>query len=251
MPQRTRFYMNAGIWEKTISSSAFHVYAFLSWCADRSGACYPAVPEIARRCHISVTTVRKALRELREAGLVHSQTQHKPTKSGGRRQTANAYFLTAQIPHPPPSDPAPAPSQIPWGMGSDPEGEINDKRESIKCASSIIPYEEQELNDILTGLNLDLYEDEDQYVNTIELTVREMYYRESVTVDGEQVPRERVRERLRQLDIHHLEAMRRRVGNHMPEMKSAGKYLMACIYNAPMDFNADLMALCATENMKT
>jgi len=245
MPKRKRFYLNAAVWEKEISSAAFHVYGFLSWCANKDGSCYPSIAEIARRCHISQNTARRALRELEQTGLIQAQTQFTVTKSGKRRQTSNSYLLKHQIWKPLDSNTAPSPCQFLQGMGANVEGEINHKEIDIKIGiSSVGLYEEKEITDILDGLSLYSYENE-HFAKAIELAIREMYYAENITVGGERIPQRRVRERLRYLDTSCIDHIHSRMRDYGANFQSAGKYLISCLYNAPMDFNTDIAAFSA------
>ena len=58
--------------------------AILSQLADRNGVtgqCWPAVPTIAREIKLSEATVRRAIRDLRKAGLVETEQRYR-TKGG-------------------------------------------------------------------------------------------------------------------------------------------------------------------------
>ena len=83
------FYTYNVIFTTPVSGHAKLVYAYLCKCADGSGKCFPAHKAIATAASICVTTVKKALKELEDAGLVTVQEQARA--NGGRR--ANVYTL--------------------------------------------------------------------------------------------------------------------------------------------------------------
>jgi len=58
------------------------VYIYLADRANRNGECWPAIPTIARELKFSQSTVRRALRDLREAGLI--TTKQRLRSNGGK-----------------------------------------------------------------------------------------------------------------------------------------------------------------------
>ena len=60
---------------------AVAVYIYLSDRANKEGKCWPAVPTIAREIKLSEATVRRAIRDLRKAGLVETEQRYR-TKGG-------------------------------------------------------------------------------------------------------------------------------------------------------------------------
>lgn len=65
------------------------VYLVLSSYVNRDGTCYPSQEHIASLVDCSVRTVQRAIRDLRESGLVEVVTR---ANSHGR---ANVYYLSA------------------------------------------------------------------------------------------------------------------------------------------------------------
>ncbi|MBR5947707.1 MAG: helix-turn-helix domain-containing protein [Clostridia bacterium] len=55
---------------------------YLADRANKDGECWPAIPTIAKELKLSQTTVRRALNDLRKAGLL--QTEQRYRKSGGK-----------------------------------------------------------------------------------------------------------------------------------------------------------------------
>ena len=60
---------------------ALSVYIYLSDRANKNGECWPAIPTIAKELKLSQSTVRRALRDLRKAGLLETQQRYR-TKGG-------------------------------------------------------------------------------------------------------------------------------------------------------------------------
>ena len=55
--------------------------AYLSDRANKNGECWPAIPTIAAELKLSQSTVRRALRDLRKAGLLETEQRYR-TKGG-------------------------------------------------------------------------------------------------------------------------------------------------------------------------
>ena len=60
---------------------AVAVYIYLSDRANKNGECWPAIPTIANELKLSQSTVRRALRDLRKAGLLVTEQRYR-TKGG-------------------------------------------------------------------------------------------------------------------------------------------------------------------------
>lgn len=60
---------------------AISVYVYLSDRANKNGECWPAIPTISKELKLSQTTVRRALRDLRKAGIVETEQRYR-TKGG-------------------------------------------------------------------------------------------------------------------------------------------------------------------------
>ena len=123
---------------------------------------------------------------------------------------------------------------------------MNNKDINIKqCDLSVSPYEEKRLADILERLELYCYDDK-HFTAAVELAVREMYHADHITVGGENIPKERVRERLSHLTTDCIDHIYNRMRDYGASFQNAGKYLISCLYNAPMDFNTDIAAFSAS-----
>lgn len=60
---------------------ALSVYIYLMDRANKNGECWPAIPTIASDLKLSQSTVRRALRDLRKAGLLETEQRYR-TKGG-------------------------------------------------------------------------------------------------------------------------------------------------------------------------
>lgn len=61
---------------------AISVYIYLADRANKNGECWPAIPTIARELKLSQSTVRRALQDLRNEGLL--ETEQRFRKNGGK-----------------------------------------------------------------------------------------------------------------------------------------------------------------------
>ncbi len=61
---------------------ALSVYIYLSDRANKNAECWPAIPTIAADLKLSPSTVRRALRDLRKAGLVETRQRYR--EKGGK-----------------------------------------------------------------------------------------------------------------------------------------------------------------------
>lgn len=58
------------------------VYIYLADRANKDGECWPAIPTIACELKLSQSTVRRALQDLRKAGLLETKQRYR--KHGGK-----------------------------------------------------------------------------------------------------------------------------------------------------------------------
>lgn len=87
------FKCNPAVFRSNLSSIALKVYSYLSLKADKNGKAMPAKKDIAANCGISVSTVTREIRQLRQAGLieVHRQTRMETCQNNGT--SVNLYIL--------------------------------------------------------------------------------------------------------------------------------------------------------------
>ena len=56
---------------------AVAVYIYLANRANKNGECWPAIPPIAKELKLSQSTVRRALNDLRKAGLITTEQRYR------------------------------------------------------------------------------------------------------------------------------------------------------------------------------
>ena len=56
---------------------AVAVYTYLHDRADKNGECWPSVPTIAKEIKLSPATVRRAIKDLRKAGLIETEQRYR------------------------------------------------------------------------------------------------------------------------------------------------------------------------------
>lgn len=69
------------LYRTEIPHRAVSVYVYLMDRADKDGQCWPAIPTIAKDLKLSISTVRRALHDLRKEGLIESEQRYR-TKGG-------------------------------------------------------------------------------------------------------------------------------------------------------------------------
>lgn len=85
-----QFEMKQLAYQSNLKSRALQVLLYLIDRANKEQTCFPAVPTIGRELHISISTVKRAMRELVEAGYVTKESRF---RKGNRGQTSNLYTL--------------------------------------------------------------------------------------------------------------------------------------------------------------
>lgn len=61
---------------------AVSVYIYLYDRANKNGECWPAIPTIAKELKLSQSTVRRALKDLRKAGMLITEQRYR--EKGGK-----------------------------------------------------------------------------------------------------------------------------------------------------------------------
>ena len=249
MAKRKTFYVPAAIFEGDRSAYAVAVYAYLCFCADRSGVCFPSMETIARCLGLSRNTVKKAMNELERCGLVRSETTRQRSKNGRMRQGANRYLLGSIASHgagdpshgtasplspyagDPPHETTPPPSRD--------EGEINNNSKVIMGDVPSVGITAREddatgLDAILKPLYLDTFYDQ-VFAQSVKQAIEAMYGLAFLSLNGTRVPNALIRKRLKLLTIDHIDYVEKQLGERGTEVTNGEKYLMACLYNAPVD----------------
>lgn len=96
--------------------------------SNKEGTCFPSIKTIAAECGYGVTTVKRALDDLLEAGYIQKAPRFDERKNGG--QTSNLYTLRAEMEKPAPSDGGEVPPREPEHYRAD---------EATSCGDSPTP----------------------------------------------------------------------------------------------------------------
>lgn len=83
------------LYKSDLPHRAVSVYTYLADRANKQGECWPAIPTIAEELKLSESTVRRALRDLRKAGLISTKQRYRP--NGGK----SSLCYTLKPPRPP------------------------------------------------------------------------------------------------------------------------------------------------------
>lgn len=81
--------MKKKAYESDLKNRALQVLLYLIDRSNKEGTCFPAISTIARELHISVSTVKRALGELVEAGFVIKESRFRENKG----QSSNLYTI--------------------------------------------------------------------------------------------------------------------------------------------------------------
>ncbi|GAB6108402.1 helix-turn-helix domain-containing protein [Fusibacter bizertensis] len=73
-----------------LKSRALSVLIYLIDRSNKDLSCFPAIPTMAEQLHISVSTVKRALKELADAGYIQKEARFRERNRG---QSSNLYIL--------------------------------------------------------------------------------------------------------------------------------------------------------------
>lgn len=77
--------------ESKVSDNGLRVYATLCRFADKiDGSCWPSINTIAKRCHKSPSSVKRAIKELKDIGAIEVKARYLEDHAG---QTSNLYII--------------------------------------------------------------------------------------------------------------------------------------------------------------
>lgn len=85
-----KYEMKQKAYQSTLKSRALQVLVYLIDRSNKEGTCFPAITTMSRELHISVSTVKRSLRELTESGFVKKESRFREKNKG---QTSNLYIL--------------------------------------------------------------------------------------------------------------------------------------------------------------
>lgn len=84
-----RYEMKQKAYSSDLKNRALQVLLYLIDRSNKEGTCFPAIPTIARELHISMSTVKRALGELVEAGFIIKEKRFRENKG----QSSNLYTI--------------------------------------------------------------------------------------------------------------------------------------------------------------
>ena len=84
-----------------LKSRALSILIYLIDRSNKDLTCFPAIPTIAEQLHISVSTVKRALKELTDAGYIQKEARFRERNRG---QSSNLYTLLFVEQTPPDND---------------------------------------------------------------------------------------------------------------------------------------------------
>ena len=248
MAKRKTFYVPAAIFEGDHSAYAVAVYAYLCFCADKTGVCFPGMETIAAHCGLSRNTVKKAINELESCGLVRTEATCQRSRNGRMRQSVNRYYIRAELSRndgtplhemtTPPSRDDGDPRQKMTPPPSPDDGEINNNGKDIMGDVPSVGHNARDdttgLDAILKPLYLDSFFDQ-VFAQSVKQAIATMYRMPFLSVNGTKIDNAAIRARLSMLTIDHIDYVEQQIDGLSGEVTNAERYLMACIYNAPVD----------------
>ncbi len=258
MSTRKEFYVVTSVFDKGLSSRAIAVYAYLSYCADKNGECFPAVKRIAYECKASCSTIRRALKELEEKGVISSTPRMMRAEEGGRQLTNLYRLLALRLPVKAAQQPdetkkaeadiAASKPQIPDVPEAPVMPETTAKPERRRAAkplmqprptapSNALPNaDDNGLRELLDRLDISRYYEDKIACKAIELAITDMWFADETKVGGITVNKYRMRNRLNELDIDAMDEIMERLEDDDVNNRTA--YIKSCIYNAPLFVNS-------------
>lgn len=77
-------------YESKLKSRALNVFIYLVDRSNKELTCFPSIPTMAKSLHISISTVKRALKELENEGFIEKTSRYRENNGG---QTSNLYKL--------------------------------------------------------------------------------------------------------------------------------------------------------------
>lgn len=246
--KRKEFYVSSDIWRKELSSKAKLILAYLSFCSNKDGECFPSVKNVAENCGMGTTAARGALHELAAKGYISARIRTVKKEGAGARFTSSNYrLLTERGPRkafPPAEERSPAAERSPAeksptadSPAAEKQPAAKQRRGAAKKKPAASWRDGAELGALLERLDISgLYDPGSAAAKAIELAIKDMWYAEEIRFRGESIPQPRVRERLKQLDIDAIDDVMDKLDGQ--DVTDVTAYLKACIYNAPLQTSA-------------
>lgn len=86
-------------YESSLKSRALSILIYLIDRSNKELICFPAIPTMAKELHIGISTVKRALHQLVDAGFIQKESRFRDNNRG---QTSNLYTLVfnEEVPNP-------------------------------------------------------------------------------------------------------------------------------------------------------
>jgi predicted transcriptional regulator len=81
------------VFKSDLSTRARVVFMYLSYRSNKENTCFPAIKTIAKECGMAVSTIKRALSDLAEAGYIKKDPRYRDDNG----QTSNLYTLTDDV----------------------------------------------------------------------------------------------------------------------------------------------------------
>ena len=164
------------------------------------------------------------------------------------RQSVNRYYIRAELSRndgtplhemtTPPSRDDGDPRQKMTPPPSPDDGEINNNGKDIMGDVPSVGHNARDdmtgLDAILKPLYLDSFFDQ-VFARSVKQAIKTMYGLPFLSVNGTKIDNAAIRARLSMLTIDHIDYVEQQIDRLSGEVTNAERYLMACIYNAPVD----------------
>ena len=214
MAKRETFYVAADIFEKGLDANAIAVYAFLSYCGNRDGECYPAISTIAKSCGVSVSTVKRTLAKLIACGMVQKKRQLRGNLYALKRVRESRRMV--------PREPSERVTES-----------HNNSKTTKRLYKRDVPslYEKRWMEGILAPEYR-----EDPLGRAIEQALHTLYNAQTLTVRGETKERQAIEDTLDALRPEHLDYVYETLRMRQEPVRNLQKYLLSCLFTVPAEY---------------
>lgn len=250
--------LNKHITNTEIDCFEYRVLSYLLMLSDDEGICFPSYSTIAAKIGIGETKVKNSIKHLTELGLI---TKKKRMKDNGSA-SSNLYVVcektALQVAEKSDEVVSSTTTRVPDGLpgcSSQATGGVSDDRN--KYSSNNIKYFNNNHLSSIEDLmqQAETYNLEGQAKKNFESAIEIMFNSKFISVCGENIPREIVRKRLKNISYEHIAY----VDNNMPREIIGGKvetkvrnpvpYIVTALYNA-LRYTADEITAMEFGNIK-
>lgn len=231
--------LNKHITNTEIDTYEFRVLCYILMLADDEGVCFPSYNTIAEKISIGETKVKKAIKHLIELGIISKTNRTKEDGSAGSNLYVVCEKTTMQVVEKPDEVAQDTTScvsdDLPVGCEMS-EGSVSNDRNKYINNNYFNNTHLSSIEDVMD--QAETYELDGQLKKNFESAIEIMYNAEFIKVGGQKIPRDDVRNRLKNISYEHIVY----VHNNMPrEVTSNGieikvyrfvPYIVTALYNA-------------------